>query len=267
MEKMKKYKGAVFFDVDGTLIDERLGVSVPTESTKKAISLLKENGYLTCVATGRAKCYLCDLQTDFDCYITCNGAVGEIDGQVLFADRMDMAKQIELCRYLSEKSFWFLLETRERCYYSENNQEDFMRFMREGKLSTEHFYVLEDVGAISACKAMIGFKSAEEYKELCERFKDDFLITQHHTDPEADISIAGVTKASGILRLVDLLGIDIKNTYAFGDGANDVQMLSSVGCGIAMTPHASELDGIAKMTAGGVADGGIYNALRELKLI
>ena len=33
---MKNYKGAAFFDVDGTLVDERLGIFTPTERVKKA---------------------------------------------------------------------------------------------------------------------------------------------------------------------------------------------------------------------------------------
>ena len=44
MADIKKYKGAVFFDVDGTLIDERIGVRVPTEATRDAIARLRENG-------------------------------------------------------------------------------------------------------------------------------------------------------------------------------------------------------------------------------
>ena len=99
---MKKYKGAGFFDIDGTLIDERIGVSAPTESTKNAISLLRKNGYFVGVATGRAKCYMCDLGIDFDCYVTCNGAVVEIGGAVVYTDYMDEKRQREMIAYLDE---------------------------------------------------------------------------------------------------------------------------------------------------------------------
>ncbi len=42
------------------------------------------------------------------------------------------------------------------------------------------------------------------------------------------------TKATGILKVLDFLDIPIENSYAFGDGKNDIEMLSTVGCGIAM---------------------------------
>jgi hydroxymethylpyrimidine pyrophosphatase-like HAD family hydrolase len=42
------------------------------------------------------------------------------------------------------------------------------------------------------------------------------------------------TKASGILKVLNYLNIPLENSYAFGDGKNDIEMLSSVGCGIAM---------------------------------
>ena len=38
---MKQYKGAVFFDVDGTLVDERLKIYHPTPKTAEAIGRLR----------------------------------------------------------------------------------------------------------------------------------------------------------------------------------------------------------------------------------
>ena len=66
---MKNYKGAVFFDVDGTLVDERLEIFKPTSKTIESIQKLKENGYLVGIATGRARCYVPDMGIDFDCYV------------------------------------------------------------------------------------------------------------------------------------------------------------------------------------------------------
>ena len=34
--------------------------------------------------------------------------------------------------------------------------------------------------------------------------------------------------------MLEYLNIPIENSYAFGDGKNDIEMLSTVGCGIAM---------------------------------
>ena len=66
---------------------------------------------------------------------------------------------------------------------------------------------------------------------------------------------------------MNYLGLDIKETYAFGDDGNDVEMLKTVGCGIAMTPHAAVLDAAADMFTKGVDEDGIAAALTELGMI
>ena len=50
---MKDYKGIVFFDYDGTLIDEVDGIFQMPDSTKEALTKLRENGYAVCICTGR----------------------------------------------------------------------------------------------------------------------------------------------------------------------------------------------------------------------
>ncbi|MFR4218123.1 MAG: HAD hydrolase family protein, partial [[Clostridium] innocuum] len=50
-------KGLVLYDYDGTLVDERDEIYVPTQLTKAAISRLQDLGYLCVLATGRALSY------------------------------------------------------------------------------------------------------------------------------------------------------------------------------------------------------------------
>ena len=51
-------KGLVLYDYDGTLVDERDEIYVPTQLTKVAISRLQDLGYLCVLATGRALSYI-----------------------------------------------------------------------------------------------------------------------------------------------------------------------------------------------------------------
>ena len=50
----------------------------------------------------------------------------------------------------------------------------------------------------------------------------------HEPDGILEIGQAGHSKASGIERLCASLGIAKEDTYAFGDSANDVEMLEFV---------------------------------------
>ena len=55
-----------------------------------------------------------------------------------------------------------------------------------------------------------------------------------------DITLKGVTKGDAITELIEKLGIDKKDTYAFGDADNDVEMMQAVGTGIAMGRHSEK---------------------------
>ena len=46
---------AVFFDIDGTLLDNH---AVIPQSTKVAIKKLKENGYLSFICSGRTRSFI-----------------------------------------------------------------------------------------------------------------------------------------------------------------------------------------------------------------
>ena len=68
-----------------------------------------------------------------------------------------------------------------------------------------------------------------------------------------------VSKASGIQVLCDQMGITINEVMAFGDSGNDIEMLSSVGIGVAMGNASSEVKSVAKYeTLSNEEDGIVY---------
>ena len=79
---MKKYKGVVFFDYDGTTVDEVDEIKTATPTTVESLNKLKENGYLTMLCSGRTQRF---LEMDIDKFmgaITCNGSHTEVEGEV-----------------------------------------------------------------------------------------------------------------------------------------------------------------------------------------
>lgn len=55
---MNKYKGVVFFDYDGTTVDEVDNIATATPKTVESLNKLKENGYLTMLCSGRTHRFL-----------------------------------------------------------------------------------------------------------------------------------------------------------------------------------------------------------------
>ena len=56
---------------------------------------------------------------------------------------------------------------------------------------------------------------------------------------------------------MDHLNIPIENSYAFGDGKNDIEMLSTVGCGIAMGNADDDVKKYAKEVTDTVHNDGV----------
>ena len=74
---------AVFFDIDGTLVNDRKSV---LKSTKDAIKIVKEQGVLVGVATGRGPFFVKELMDDLDLdfAVTYNGQYIFTKDRVLF---------------------------------------------------------------------------------------------------------------------------------------------------------------------------------------
>ena len=74
-------------------------------------------------------------------------------------------------------------------------------------------------------------------------------------------------KATAIEVILDKLGLKPENAVAFGDGLNDIEMLQTVGCGVAMGNAHEELKKHADYVAKPVYEDGVYHACKDLGLI
>ena len=83
-----------------------------------------------------------------------------------------------------------------------------------------------------------------------------------------DIYAINQTKATGIKHLIDHLGIDQKDTIAFGDGHNDASMVRYAGIGVAMENAVQDLKDIAdEITLSNEEDGiavSLYKHMPEI---
>ena len=73
----------------------------------------------------------------------------------------------------------------------------------------------------------------------------------------------GGSKAEGIKKLIEKLGFKMENVYAFGDGLNDIEMLQTVGTGVAMGNALDIVKEYADVVTTNVEDDGIVNGLKD----
>lgn len=76
----------------------------------------------------------------------------------------------------------------------------------------------------------------------------------------------GFSKATGIYKILEILGIDINNAYAIGDSMNDLSMLQAVPNSIAMGQGTSVHKYVSYVTDDIYHDG-IWNALKHFEII
>ena len=68
-----------------------------------------------------------------------------------------------------------------------------------------------------------------------------------------EINPAGISKATGIRKVCEMLDIPHENTFAFGDSANDLEMLAYVAHSIAMGNGTDKVKNTAEFVTRSVA--------------
>ncbi|ORU21675.1 haloacid dehalogenase, partial [Francisella tularensis subsp. holarctica] len=96
---------------------------------------------------------------------------------------------------------------------------------------------------------------------------NDYVTAPHNEHGYVDCYLAGHTKADGIDKVVEYLGLEEYETYAFGDGNNDLEMFDRVDVAIAMENASSQLKEKADLITKTNYNDGIYYALVKLGLI
>ena len=262
-----KYKGAVFFDYDGTLADEKKGIFLPTQTTQKALAELSKNGYMTVLATGRAMCYVPETGIAFDGYVTTNGAYAEVDGKMIHEKFIDTAHLERLMQAMDEMGLAYSLERQHACYGNNLQDPDFLYMLDNFNIPRSVFYPLTEMPDRRASKLLMAYRTEEQVETLVKEFEGVFGLYKHRKNQSLDINQIGITKATGAAEILRVFEIPKERAYAFGDASNDYDMLKLVGHGVAMREHVECLDEVCEMVADGVENEGIAKALREYELI
>jgi Cof subfamily protein (haloacid dehalogenase superfamily) len=79
-----------------------------------------------------------------------------------------------------------------------------------------------------------------------------------------ELALPGVSKGAALEFVCGRLGIDPADVVAFGDGANDVELLEAAGLGVAVGEADAALDGVAGWRVPGVEEDGVAAFLEAL---
>lgn len=263
-------KGIVFFDVDGTLIDCGKGIYSPTKATKEAISKLKENGYLTFLATGRPKNSVTESikNIGLNGYVTSNGSYAELEGEVLFNECIDNEKLKEVLSFLEDNNITYLLEAQEKNYVLNLEDERLRNLIIDADLGQQNISKDWNKDTVKVNKIIaIGYDEKSYDLTYNEFSKKGFALMANQFGDMFEIYAAQYTKGYGVEHLLERLDIDKEDAYAFGDGENDIEMFQAVKHGIAMKGYHKGLEPHAFDFTEDVENEGICKGLEKLGII
>ncbi len=261
-------KKIVFFDIDGTIYHYKHGV---IEDTKNAIRELRENGHLAVLCTGRTVAMITPdiLSVGFDGIIAGAGTYVRYEDKQIYRRDMDTETAREIVNVLKEYGYMPIPEGHDYMYFE--TEDKIVPEYRHAydiymELISDRIRTIEEDNVIEVAKLSAAKTKNSNPKELKRKVEDRFMIVEHDGGL-IELVPHNHSKADGIKRLIDELGIRREDTYAFGDSFNDLEMLTYVEYGIAMGNSAKGLFDKVKYRTSDYDQGGVREGLKRFGLI
>lgn len=256
----------VFFDIDGTLVSFHTH-RIP-ESTLSAVKVLREKGIKVYIATGRPSLFIDNLgDMAFDGMVTVTGAhCLSADGTVIAHTPVPQADIERIIAYqqMNSDAYPVLFVCTDEAFITSVNDDV------RSVLSQLNVAVPPVLPAEMACEKsvlqLISFFRPEDEERYMRTLMPGCTSTRWHP-LFTDVVAAGVSKSAGIDSVLCYEGIALDEAMAFGDGGNDVSMLSHVGVGVAMGNASPQVQAAACYVTDTVDNDGVAKALHHFGLL
>jgi len=253
----------IFFDIDGTLLNHEKKLPL---STKESIFKLKELGHEVAIATGRAPFMFENLRKELDIntFVSYNGQYVVLKGEVLYTNPLNVSS----------------LEKLTAAALHNDHPVVFMDHEDMKANVPEHTYINESIATLKTGRFPTHdpyyYKGRELYQTLLfcpegeeKQYEQEFsafdFVRWHPVS--VDVVPKGGSKAKGIMKIVESLGIPDERQYAFGDGLNDLEMLATVKNSVAMGNGEEIVKSVAAYVTKSVEEDGILHGLQMVGLL
>ncbi len=259
-------KNLVFFDIDGTLLP--YGAKKIDKKVIDAINETKSEDTEVFICTGRCRMqamqYIEQLGTSS--YICSNGQDVVYQGEQVYSNVFDASLKQKLITIFDQHQVDWGYETMERIFIPETSSADAIKSW------------LKEYGILN-----VGVSSSNYHNEVYQfwAFGEKGLVSQVEqtlntneikylkwNDSSLEILPSDESKAKGISYIKKALEAKGKvvKTYAFGDGVNDIEMLSYVDESVAMGNASEGVKKVAKHVTTPCHEDGIVSGLKKVGL-
>lgn len=259
----------VAVDLDDTLLDKRLGISL---RTRAAIRQAVAQGVTVTVATGRMYCsalpYARQLDLDVP-IITYNGGLikSSLSNEVLFHRGIDpeIAKQI-------------LALFQERGWYIQAYVDDVL-YVKEVNDKARYYENIAGVKAVAVGDRLytlfdqptklLAMAETDEIKEINNIIQNRFagnIYTAISKPNYLEMTHPTANKGKALEFLATKLNISREEVMAVGDSNNDLDMIRYAGFGVAMGNAADKIKAAAQAVTFGNNEDGVAEAIEKYVL-
>lgn len=256
----------LFFDIDGTILSHR--TYTISECTKQAIQKAQANGHLAFINTGRVISAIPKdiMELGFDGFVCGCGTYVSYQDRILLNHFIPEELTKRMVVDLRKLGIDAVLEGSDAVYYDEGATNPIIIEIQEYHDKNGFPTGSWDDPAIMINKFCIWSSSEIANRTFMETYAAyfDFIDRKKNL---YEIVPKGYSKASGIQFLINHLNIPFENTFAFGDGENDLPMLQYAKHTIAMGNAPQAIKDIVSYVTLDVDEGGIRHALEHFDLI
>lgn len=269
----------IAFDLDGTFLDDNK--KIPEENLR-AITFAAEQGAQIVPATGRLSGGIPKEISSLPFvryYILINGAkvYDSVEDRIVSAAELSVDTALSL--FERGRSLGCLFD----CYvddrgYMEKKMFDrlpeiadnpaYLAFMQKMRTPVDDLpsFVRENAASVQKVQYFFTKDMMDERERQLSLLSKDFPEIKPASSISFNIEINSVHAGKGpaIAALCRELNISLEETIAFGDGMNDLDMISVAGMGVAMSNSEPELLRIANKITGSNNEAGVAKAIYEL---
>lgn len=258
----------VFFDIDGTIVDNETQI-IP-QSAVEAIRTLRRNGHMAVVNTGRPYGQVDPRirAMDFNGWICACGMEIILDGEYIYRDYPTP----EQCRYIADLAHECRMaiqtESEDTLYFDREMPYNATAIREADRLDKKGIKIV----AFQDTPVREFIKFVTYDTPGCRR--EDFIRGVSHicegiirADTFVEYVKLGHSKAEGMERFLEIMNIPREQTFAIGDSENDIPMFDIAGTTICLGDGIEWVKEKADYVTDPVLQDGVYNGLKHFGLI
>ena len=228
----------IFSDVDKTLVPN-FDLSF-SQKLIKGLKILKKKDILFVLSSGRPTINLIEIAKKINkennedlikyvCGYNATEIYDVINNKYIYKDEISIENTKKINEILEQENIDYINYTLDTIY---SNNPDNKYGLIEGQIFAKNPEKLVDILPTPKVLGLVS-ENIEQKMEIIQNKLPDFSISTS-TPYFLEVTNKNINKGTGMLKLIEILGIKQEETMAFGDGGNDIEMIKYAKVGITL---------------------------------